>query len=259
MRKWAFLAMVSIILANFLWFFINRIESKIEERNIILKVRNSLLEEANRVSNKRVLSALAKLQRINRLEDLEEFSKEVALLAKNEREAVSPVLRVKLFEANFRRAELYLLRAGNLLRADENHPKGSEYVERAKSIYDKMEKLMELGVSEQLNDTQGNARINYLKGVYFFRQLIFIKEPKKEMAKVEELVGQSAKHFSMVFGYTPKDRDTEVAIEILQKKAKDMGAGGGESSAKTRLELLPSNGKNQGPTFAIEGLEEGRN
>lgn len=258
MRKWAFLAIASIILANFLWFFINHIESKIEERNIIIKVRNRMEAEANRVSNEQVLSASAKLQKISRLEDLEEFGKEAALLSKNEREAIGPSFRAKLFEANFRRAELYLLRAGDLLRADENHPTGNEYIERAKKIYEKMERLMESGVTEQPKDLEGNARINYLKGVYYFRQLIFIKEPKSEMAKIEELVGQSAKHLSMVFGYIPKDRDTEVAIEILQKKAKDMGAGG-DSSAKTRLELLPSNNQNHGPTFAIEGLEEGRN
>lgn len=261
MKKWAYLGMFSIVLivlAYFLWVFSDSVELRIEERDALLEIKSQLEVEAKRASNERVLSASAKIERTTRLEDLEELSKKVALLPKNEREAIYRFFNAKLFEANFRRAELYLARAGNLLRADENHPSGSEYIERAKSIYDKMEKLMELGVSEQLNDPQGNARINYLKGIYHFRQLIFIKDPKKEMAKVEELLGQSAKYLFMVFRYIPRDWDTDVAIEILQKKAEEIGADG-KSPAKTRLDLLPSNNQNQGPNFAIGGLEEGKN
>src|SRR3989344_6618946 len=259
MKKWVFLALSSLILGNFLWHFVDRIESRIEEREDILKVRNQIEKEVNRVSNEQVLSASAKLQKISRLEDLEEFSKGLALLSKNEREAISPMLRVKLFEANFYRGELYLSRAGNLLRVDENHPTGLEYIERAKNVYDKLGKLMESGISGQPNDFEGNARTYYLEGLYYFRQLIFVEDPKKEMAKVEELVGQSAKNLFMVFKYLPKDWDTEVAIEVLQKKAESIGAGDNSTQAKTRLDLLPSNNRNQGPMFAIEGLEEGRN
>ena len=142
---------------------------------------------------------------------------------------------------------------------DENHPTGLEYIERAKNVYDKLGKLMESGISGQSNDFEGNARTYYLEGLYYFRQLIFVEDPKKEMAKVEELVGQSAKNLFMVFKYLPKDWDTEVAIEVLQKKAESIGAGDNSTQAKTRLDLLPSNNRNQGPMFAIEGLEEGRN
>lgn len=258
MRKWAVFCTIYIVLASFLWFFSDRIETRIGERNVLLEIRSRLEKEANRASSEQVSNTLTKLQKTSILEDLEEFDKRLSLLPKSEREAVGPILRAKLFEANFRRAELYLLRAGNLLRADENHPAGNEYIKRAEGIYGKIDKLLESGVPEDPNEPQENARINYLKGIYYFRRLIFIKEPKKELAKVEELIGQSAKHLSMVFKYVPKDRNTEVAIEILQKKAKDMGAGEG-SPAKTRLGLLPSNDKNQGPMFAIEGLEEGKN
>ena len=120
-----------------------------------------------------------------------------------------------------------------------------------------MEKIAEARIPEYPNDSRGNARLNYLKGVYYFRLLIFIKDPKAEADRVEELIGQSAKHLSAVFAYIPRDRDTEVAIEILQKKAKSMSDGSG-SPGKTRLELLPSD-KNQGPMFMIEGTDKGRN
>jgi len=251
-KRLSYLAIAFFILANSLWFFVDRIETRIEERENVLKVRSRLEGEANRVSNEHVLNVSAELQKISRLEDLEKFSQKAGLLSKNEREAISPILRAKLFEANFRRAELYLSRAGNLLRVDENHPTGNQYIERAKNIYDKMEKLAESGIPEQIGEYY------YLKGVYYYRQLIFIKDPKKEMAKVEELIGQSAKNLFMVFKYLPKDWDTEVAIEVLQKKAEFMGAGG-DTLAKIRLDLLPSNDKNKGPLFAIGGLEEGRN
>lgn len=258
MRKWLHVSLAIFLLASSLWFLTSRVETRIGERDVALNARNLLEIKAYRTSKVQFSNALSRLQKISRLENLEDFEKKTALLSKGEREAVASLLRTKLFEANFRRADLYLSRAGDLLREDENHPTGSEYIERAKSIYEKMEKLLELGIPEQPGSSLGNARINYLKGVYYFRQLIFIKDPKNEMTRVDEIVGQSAKHLSMVFAHLPKDRDTEVAIEILQKKAKDMGAGEG-SPAKTRLDLLPSNDKNRGPMFAIEGMEEGKN
>ena len=143
------------------------------------------------------------------------------------------------------------------MRSDENHPTGKEYLERARKIYEKMDKLLEQGTSERQNVPNADARINYLKGVYYYRSLLFIKDPKAEAARVEELVGQSAKHLSAVFKYIPRDRDTEVALEILQKKAKSMGVGA-LSGAKLLLELLPSRGSKRGPGFSIEGGAEGK-
>lgn len=258
MKKPIALGLIFLAIAIFLWGFSAHVKTQIAKRDNVLETRTRLKEEAKQVSTKRVDSASEKLLKIDNLEDLEKFAKDAELLAKGEREAISPALRAKLFEANFRRAELYLMRAGNLLRADENHPAGKDYIERAKNLYAKMDKLMEAGISERSNEPRENARLNYLKGMYYFRSLIFIKDPKVEAARIEELVGQSAKHLSAVFQYIPRDRDSEVAIEILQKKAQEMGAGG-DSPGKTQLKLLPSQDPSYGPTFAIEGSDKGRN
>ncbi|MBI2446366.1 MAG: hypothetical protein HYV51_00910 [Parcubacteria group bacterium] len=255
MKKLTVSGLIFIAIAIFLWGFSDHVKTRVAKRDSVLEARARLEEKAKEDSTKRVYSALEKLLKINNLEELEKFVKDTEFLAKGEREAIDPVLRAKLFEANFRRAELYLTRAGDLLRADKDHPAGHKYIERAQNLYAKMEKLMEAGIPERLDDARVNARLNYLKGVYYFRLLIFIKNPKEEAARVEELIGQSAKHFSAVFAYLPRDRDSEVAIEILQKKAKDMNANSG-APAKTRLELLPSD---KGPTFMIEGIDKGRN
>lgn len=265
MKKWLAGGLIFLIVSAGWLGVSGYLKFKTEERRAVIERRTQLEEKARQASMVKVETALAKLDKIGRLEleKLEEFAaKYLAGFSKGEREALLPVLRAKLFEANFRRAELYLMRAGDLLRVDNNHPTGKEYIERAWKLYAAMEKLMEQGIPERTGDTEGNARANYLKGVYFFglAKLTFIraKDPKEEAARLEELIGLSAKHLSTVFQYKPRDRDTEVALEILQKKAQSMGAGGNDDSAKLKLELLPSRGSNRGPTFAIEGFEEGR-
>lgn len=236
--------------------FSHHVKTRLDERSTVVETRTRLEAETRIVSIKHVESVSTKLEKLTRLEDLEEFaSKELGSMSKGERTLVGPIFRAKLFEAYFRRAEILLGRAGDLLRKDENHPTGKEYVERARKIYEKMDKLIDEGVPARSNDREENARLNYMKGVYYFRSLIFIKNAKAEASRVEELVGLSAKHLSTVFQYIPRDRNTEVAIEILQKKAQEMNAGGDGSPGKLRLELLPSQGSNQGPTFSIEGSE----
>lgn len=258
MKKWLVLGLILASLSALLFGFFYHVNTRSEARNAVVRERSRLEEEAKKASFERVETALTKLERVTGLEGLEEFAlKVMANLFKNERTVLGPLFRVKLFEAYFWRGELLLLRAGDLLRKDENHPMGKEYIERAKKIYEKMDKLIDEGVPSRSKDPEENARLNYLKGVYYFRSLIFIKDPKAERARIEELVGLSAKHLSAVFQYKPRDRDTEVAIEILQKKATEMGAGQG-GQAKFQLQLLPSSGPNQGPTFSIEGMEEGR-
>ncbi len=255
MKKLAIWGLTALALAGLLGLFSGHFRTRLSERENVLQERGRLTEEAKIISEKRVESASQKLATVSRLEGLEKFSEELTSLPKAEREALAPILRAKLFEANFLRAEALLESAGGLLRSDENHPTGKEYLEQARKIYEKMAKLLEQGIAEK-DDPAARARLNYLKGVFYFRSLIFVKDPKAEASRVEELVGQSAQHLSEVFKYFPRDRDTEVALEILQKKAEKMGAGK-PSDAKLQLELLPSRGSRKGPGFAIEGDQEG--
>ncbi|MDO8561033.1 MAG: hypothetical protein Q7R91_02360 [bacterium] len=258
MKKWVTLGLVLFFIALALVGFSRYVRVRLDERRAVAETRARLETEAKLVSTDRVENIMTKLEKLRRLEDMEEFAvKNIASLPQGERTVVGPAFRVKLFGAYFRRGELLLGRAGDLLRKDENHPTGKEYIERARKIYEKMDKLIDEGVSAHSKDAEENARLNYLKGVYYFRSLVFITDAKAEAPRVEELVGLSAKHLSAVFQYKPKDRDTEVALEILQKKAQQMGAGG-DGSGKMQLELLPSQGNNQGPTFSIEGSEGGR-
>lgn len=239
--------------------------ARIEERTAIMETRAKLMAEAEKTSALRVETALGKLAKLTYPEELENFAvKDIADLPKTEREAIVPLLRKKLFEANFHRAELYLSRAGDLLRQDNHHPAGKEYLKKAEEILKKMEDLLNQGVEEHAGNSEACARLNYLKGVYFYRQLVFIEDTKKQAAKVEELVGMSAEHFLKVYPCAvkaAKDNDlrwrTDVAIEILQKKAEEMGAGDAGDKTKRQLELLPSTDSQRGPTFAIEGVEEG--
>lgn len=257
-NRWFVSGVVLTFLASGLISFSYFTQARLDERRAVQETRARLEAEAKLISAKLVEDVSTKLGNLTRLEDLEEFAANtIAHLSKGERAAVGVVLRAKLFEAYFRRAELLLGRAGDLLRKDENHPTGKEYIERARKIYEKVDKLIDEGVPARSSDVEENARLNYMKGVYYYRSLVFIKDAKAEAPRVEELVGLSAKHLSAVFQYKPKDYNTEVALEVLQKKASEMGAGG-DGSGKMRLELLPSRGTNQSPTFAIEGLEEGR-
>lgn len=259
MKKWFVAGSILLAASAAMWGFSNYLKTRLDERNAVIETRARLEAEAKKISAERTLSALEKLAGITRLEELEKFAEtDAKRLSKGEYQALSPLLRTKLFEANFRRAELLLGRAGDLLRSDNNHPSGKEYLERAQKIYAKMDKLLEQGIPEQSGDDKANTRLNYMKGVYFHRSLFFVKDPKAEAARVDELVHLAKRYYSAVFQYTPKDRDTEVALELLQKQAKEMGAGNSDSQAKLKLELLPSRKSSPGPTFAIEGIEEGR-
>src|SRR3989338_5769779 len=220
MKKWTALGLVLFFLALTLIGFSHYVNTRLDERRAVVEMRRHLEAEAKKASYKHTETAWTSLERLVSLENLLEFvEKVVASMPKQMREAIGPSLRVKLFESYFRRAELLLGRAGDLLRKDENHPTGKEYIERARKIYTKMEVLMDAGIPARSGDVEENARLNYMKGVYYYRSLIFIKDPKAEAARAEELVGLSAKHLSAVFPYKPKNWDTEVAFEILQKRS----------------------------------------
>lgn len=266
MKKWIVLGSIFAVTAVGMDFVSAYFKTRLDTRSAVMETRARLETEAKHASVERVESVLTKLGKLARLEELEEFAlKDTVRLSKGERAAAGPMLRAKLFEAYFRRAELLLGRAGDLLRKDENHPTGKDYIERARKIYAKVDKIMDEGVPTRSNDPEENARLNYMKGVFYHRSLFFIKDAKAEASRVEELVGLAIKHYSAVYPYivrSGKDGDqfwrTDVAIELLQKIAQQMGASGDGAPGKIRLELLPSSGANQGPTFSIEGSGEGR-
>ena len=257
MKKLTGWGLAALAAAALLGLFSSHIQTRLSEREKVLEERSRLTEEARVASKKRLENASERLAKIFRLEDLEKFNQGLYSFSKEEYEKIAPVLRAKLFEANFLYAEGLLESAGDFLRADENHPIGKEYIERARKIYEKMDKLLKQGISERHNAPVANARINYLKGVYYYRSLLFVKDPKAEASRVEELVGQSVNHLATVFATIPKEINAEYALEILQKKAESMGVDK-PSDAKLKLELLPSRGSRKGPGFAIKGGTEGR-
>ena len=199
----------------------------------------------------------AKMRNAHTLEEWEHiFIEELAVLEGEDAKFASAVSKSKLFEARLWTAEYFLVGAGKLLAYDVNHPAAKKYMDRARELYEKNEGIVN-GLQEERGNPEWNAYLNYLKGVHYFRSLLFVKKPSEEQSKVEELVSQSALHLGKVFAWLPKDNDTEIALEVLQKKSKEMlSASGSDESLRLQLKLLPS--KEVGPEFLIGGKQEGK-
>ena len=229
------------------------------------------MAEWQRIANERdTLSALARvaaqhtsddiwtdMRQAHAIEEWERILTErVSTLEGEDAKLASGVANGKLFEARFWAAEYFLVGAGRLLQYDVNHPAAKKYLDRARELYEKNEQIANT-LQEERGNTEWNAHLNYLKGVYYFRSLLFVKDPAKEQSKVEELVSQSAGHLAKVFAWLPKDNGAEVALEVLQKKAKEiLSASNSNEYLRLQLKLLPS--REVSPDFAIGGGKEGK-
>jgi len=261
MKKSALVVFIaSALLALGSWLSVDYLRGNAEERILVEKERVRLTEEAG----KRQLSISDEVwQKIRKARTPQAWEKvlaeETPRLSGEERKEAELLARAKLFEVYFWQVEPLLQNAQELLATDKNHPTAQKYLERAKEIYARMDKLVSLLV-DQPSDKSQNARVNYLKGKFYYRSLPLVEDLKKEQAKVLELISRSATHLSSVFDSSPKDYDASIALEVLQKKTKDMrSAGDGEGNkAKLRLELLPAPSREIGPQFGLGGGGEGR-
>lgn len=162
------------------------------------------------------------------------------------------IIAAKLFEGKFWNAEMLLSRARSLLEVDPKSRVAQTYLRQVKDIYAETEKMVP-AVVERPDDPSWNARLNYVKGVYYFRLLLFA-DPQKDKARAVDLVSRSAQHLKTVFGFVPKEWNTEVALEILQKKAQSMSSD--DKDFQRTLQLLPRRPET-GP-FGLGPVPEGR-
>lgn len=230
--------------------------------NVALKKREQIKEaqEAVQVREAKIVaeaanSAWNKMAKLRSLEDEENFLKnDVPKLSSEEQRTIANIVRAKIFEMRFRKSEQLLARAKNLLEQDNYHPVGNSYIESARKIYRDNGELIS-AIKEFSSDPDQNARLEYLKGVYYYRSLLFM-DIKEDSDKIKDLIEQSFKSFTAALKYKPKDWDAQVAIEVLQKNTKDLleaSAGEQGKQEKIRLRLLPGKDKE------IRGLIGGPN
>ena len=143
------------------------------------------------------------------------------------------------------------------MEQDENNIMAGVYIEKARIIYERVKEFMP-DIGEIQGDLLWNMRLHYLKGVYYFRSLIFMKKIQEQRSKVEDVMAQSVTSFDKALVYAPKDHDTQVAIEVLQKKVKNtFSSSGTVDNKRLELQLLPGKDKEVGP-FQVGPREEGK-
>lgn len=184
------------------------------------------------------------------------FHTDLSDLPEGERQRIRAIIKSKLFEMLFWRAETLLARARGLLEQDQNNIMAGAYIEEARKIYERAKEFMP-DLNETPGDSLWNARLYYLKGAYYARSLAFIKI-QEEKSKAEDALAQSITNFDKALFFAPKDHDTQVAIEVLQKIAKNISSSSGTSdNKKLELQLLPGKDKEIGP-FQIGPRQEGK-
>lgn len=257
MKKWL-MVILCVKMAFGLWwisgyfFSINNERERIVQEHTRLRVEN--VEKAKSLS----FDVRRRIQGVRTREAWEDLlAMNISSLGEMEQQGIQVIVRSKLFEVLFWQAETLLARARGLLEQDQNNSIAGIYIEEARRIYERIKEFMpELGEIE--GDTLWNTRLHYLKGAYYARSLYFIKNKQEEKSKVEDAVAQSVASLDKALLYAPKDRDTQVAIEVLQKKAKEASAlGSADGGMKLQLQLLPGKDKEIGP-FQVGPREEGR-
>lgn len=191
------------------------------------------------------------------LEDWQHMAEiNLSSIAPSDRNAIEMVIKGGVFKALFWQGETLLARARGLLEQDENHPAAAEYLARARAVYDDLTARVS-GLEELPDAADWNFRVQYLKGVFFFRKIAFADTQKESKQEISDLVAQSLAHLDKALGFARRDYDTQVAIEALQKKAASMLGQWGSMTTKMRLELLPSKDREVG-AFQMGPREEGR-
>lgn len=257
-RRWALIfGVLSVILGAASWFAADYFHKRENERVNLIKARERLSVEAYQrqvpVSDK-IWNKIREARTVGEWQAL--LRDEVKLLYGEERKEAERFIKAKIFEGYFWEAEQLLANAKSFLSEDINHPTAQLYLKRAKEIYGAMERLAP-DLAEKPGDVNWNKRINYLKGKFYFRSLFFVEKPVEEQAKILDLITHSANFLSRTLEFAPKDNDTEIALEVLQKTTKAMSLAGGGDQTKLRLELLPAPSQEIRPQFGIDERKGG--
>ncbi|MEK7083562.1 MAG: hypothetical protein AAB972_05295 [Patescibacteria group bacterium] len=259
MKKWLVIFLCIIVAYGF-WRISTYLFSIHEERQRILQRHTELHREAAARAYDASEDIWHRLMTARTLEAWEELLKtDISGLPEMEQQRVHMVIKSKLFEILFWQAETLLARARGFLEQDENNIMAGVYIEKARIIYERVKEFMP-DIGEIQGDLLWNMRLHYLKGVYYFRisSLIFMKKIQEQRSKVEDVVAQSVTSFDKALVYAPKDHDTQVAIEVLQKKVKNtFSSSGTVDNKRLELQLLPGKDKEVGP-FQVGPREEGK-
>lgn len=257
MKKW-FLVLLCLKGALGLWWISTYFFSINQEREYIRQVHAKMYADAVQKAHDVSQDIWHRLSRMRTLEEWEELAKiDISALSKIEQQGIDIIIKSKLFEMLFWRAETLLARARGLLEQDENNTMADAYIAEARAIYGRVKKFIP-DIGEIQGDSLWNARLHYLKGAYYARSLAFIKNIREEKSKAEDAAAQAIASFDKALVFAPKDRDIQVAIEVLQKKAKDISSSSSATgNQKLELQLLPGKDKEVGP-FQIGPREEGK-
>lgn len=217
---------------------------------VVLETRNSRLltrtEEELSAFDREVSSLNQHRAALKKIEDLQELIRFRAML-KGEPYSFLKAMHARLLsEASGRELAMraqkrddLLIASRDLLKINEKDPIALSYMKQAKKLHEENQLLIE-GLVDIPNDCEWNARIWYLSGIENYRSLIFLKENEKT-AQRDALVS-ALEQFKKVFICFPKQRDAEVAIELLFKESNRLkdNSGGDGSAAARRLRRFPS-------------------
>lgn len=255
-KKWLVI-LLCMKLALSLWLVSLYFSSAHQERERVLQEQVRIQAEAVRKAARISEDLWHRANNAYTLDEWDALSKiNLFDMAEQDQEQFRTMVQSKLFEMLFWQAETIMAHARGLLEQDQNSPAAGSYLEQARQTYERIEGLMP-DLSEIAGNPQWNMRLYYLKGIYYFRSLIFIKKMQEEQSKVKDAMAQSVASFDKALLYAPKDRDTEVAIELLQTKAKNALSSSGLDAGKMELQLLPAKDREVGP-FQTGPRTEGR-
>lgn len=231
--------------------------TKHEERVKILAKH----EEAVALESKRATEAERsiwnRMKNAKTFADWEALQKELSAISVEDQKTARIVIASKIFEYYFWKVERLLVRSRALMEQDEYHPVAKEYLKEAQKIYGRLAGFVS-GLGELPGNQEFNFRLYYLKGAFYYRSIVIFLDLDKDKTKVEDFVAKALENWVKALEIRRKDWDTQVAIEVLQKKVKGALSSSGENQAKLRLQLMPSRDKEISGPFSIGGRKQGR-
>ncbi len=187
---------------------------------------------------------------------------ELKNLSKENQKLLAPLVLVKLFEARAIERDNLLYYAGKLIVINENDPVAEEYFASARALHEENMLVIDT-LPERTGDCLWNKRLWYRKGTEYYRSIIFSNP--QEISKQLDLIDQAIASFEKVFSCYPKNRDTELAIELLYQRAKETKSAPTpaeknekKESLKEKIDLFPSEEIAPGTGKSMERGNKGR-
>jgi len=236
-RTWKIILILSTFIIIPIFVGTLYISSSLIERSEKFAVYKETILEKQKKETDAINEIFTRMKSAVTINDWEVIVSDTASLSGESGTKIRNITQWKLLEARAQRRDELLWTARQLLMVNENDTVAHTYLEEAEKLHNKnTEALSSLYVYE--NECIWSSAVFYRKGIENFRSLVFLK--KEEKSKARNLIDQAIRNFGKVFECYPKDRKTEVAIEVLYKRAKEMGADFGSLGEKaTRLQLLP--------------------